>query len=193
MRSVHTGLAAVLTLTIGLALPGPAVAEREYDFAKALWQAGYRDLAIQQYRRLLAQEGASTEEKARAHFDLAAVYQEEADQIVGAAGRQSLLRQAEAELALALKEAGTDVVLVFAARQQQALLLQNNARHLAALLDRSGFAGDRAATTAEAVRAFDQSVAAFQALAKDAEGLITRIEKEAKQGYRQVAVRLQNE
>lgn len=192
-RGRGLGRAALLTALVVALVSGPAAAEREYDFAQALWKRGYRDLAIEQYQKVLALEGASPEEKARAHFDLASIYQEEADLASAAAQRQSLLDKAEAELAEALKAAGKDVVLVFASRQQQALLLQNNAQYLAGLLSRPDFKGDRDQTKQKALAAFDQSVTAFRTLADDAKALISDIEKQPPPGHRDVVGGLQNE
>jgi len=185
---------AALVVVVCLLVPvQPAAAERERDFAKGLMDRGYLDLAIQQYQRLLALPKISAAERASAHFDLATIYQTQADAAKALADRQALLVKARAELSAALKASKSDVVLVFRARQQQAVLLQNNARHLSTLLNRSDFAGDREKTRSEALKAFAESATAFRTLSKDAQALIARVEKERKPGWERVRNGLQNE
>ena len=188
----RTAAVLVMAASAAVMLPLTARAEREYDFAKALWQRGFQDLAVAQYRKVLKLRSATAEVKSQAHFDLASILQEMADQ-AAAGDRQALLGQAQAELAGALKGAGTNVVLVFAARQQQALLLQNNGLYLANLLTRGDFVGSRPETKTEALKAYDDSVAAFEALSKDAQALVARVEKERKPGYEKVSQGLRNE
>jgi tetratricopeptide (TPR) repeat protein len=168
-------------------------AERDYDFAKALWLRGFTDLAVDQYRKVLTLPSTSAEEKARAHLDLAGIYQEQADQTTAAAEYQALVARARTELDAVLRSANQNVVLLYSARRQQAELLQNHARYLAGLLSRSDFAGDRSRARTDALKAFDESVTGFQALAKDAKDLIVQTEKERKTGFEQVVAGLSNE